>query len=219
MWEIDYVSGLKSLKNKVYNFLEYDYNVLLTLSLRIGKVLFIGGWTIFAFWIIGRYTFAIELRVILFLGFLWAYLGIFIGIFGLILLIIYTIIRINNLRWLVLTTLLLHILNIVSAFAIFAIHSVILNKVFIKFENNSKLNDIGIIIIRENEIEIFIYKPKTIISDARTYLEPEVIKLEIIANQKKELIDFPLRPLGTCCELKLNEIFELKKERRIFWNF
>jgi hypothetical protein len=207
---------------------DFDSTILFNISRKTGKTLLYGGWLIFILWFSGRYLIAYDLEIFVFIGFLWVYFGFWAGILCLILLFIYSIININKLHLSIISTFIIVLLNIPSLLLILKLERKIEKKVFVKFENKSEIDNLQLNFIREktkknlgeldvNESTIFAFEPKYKIEDARIYQENEDIFIEVIYMNKRNMIEFPELPIGTCYKICLNEKFELEKNERIFW--
>ena len=59
---------------------KFDSTILFHFSRKSGKTLLIGGWLIFFIWLVGRYYFIYNLKILEFIGFLWVYFGFFVGV-------------------------------------------------------------------------------------------------------------------------------------------
>jgi hypothetical protein len=172
-------------------------------------VAFVGGWLIFLSWAGGRYFVALDFTKLEFMGFFWMIAFFFLALLGLLLLAIYVVINRKNLHLKMLFTALMILINIPSVLLIIRLHGNIEKKVFVKFTNQSELEDINIELrgnvknfivgkIHNGDSKIFSYEPPYSIIDSRIYQEADSLNLIIRSERIVDTIGFPKLRNGDC---------------------
>lgn len=197
------------------------YKLLLNTSWNIGLIAFAGGWTIFLLWAGARYIGAWDFDILVFIGFYWLIIFFWLACFGLLALLIYTIINRKNIDRKILFAGILILMNIPSIMIILPAQHEIRNKVFIKLKNrtgseildaklqgNLKSWDIGN--ISNNACKVFNYDPPYWNYDARLYQKPD--SLQLVLKHSGGVIDtigFPTLKMGACRHLAIDEHFTI----------
>jgi hypothetical protein len=197
--------------------------ILLQISWYIGFIAFAGGWSIFLIWAGSRYAFALDLENLEFIGFFWIVSFFWLSLIALLLLLIYVLINPKKLHLKMLYTALIILVNIPSVLIIIYWQGHIENKVFVKLENQSKLENIEITLsgtkktwhigtIDVGSSEVFNYEP-LFIEKFSSYQLPDTLILTVEHNGSKyKLIDFPPLAMGECKHLILDENLLLKSK-------
>lgn len=192
------------------------YTSLLNTSWNIGLIAFAGGWTIFLLWAGGRYIGAWDFDILVFIGFYWLIIFFWLACFGLLLLIVYSIINRKNLHRKILSAGILLLINIPSVIIILPTQSKIGRKVFVKLTNktgseildvklqgNLKSWDIGN--ISNNASKVFNYNPPYWNYDARLYQKPDSLQLILKRKGAIDTIGFPVMKMGECRHLTIDK--------------
>ncbi|MBK8968903.1 MAG: hypothetical protein IPM36_19965 [Lewinellaceae bacterium] len=196
------------------------HKALLSISWNIGLIAFAGGWTIFLLWAGARYVGAWNFEFLVFIGFYWLIIFFFLACFGLLALIIYTLINARNLHRKILFAGILLLINIPSVMIILPIQHDIGNKVFIKLTNktgaeisdaslqgNLKTWRIGN--ISNNASKVFNYDPPYWNYDARLYQKPDSLQLIFKHGGVTDTIDFPTLKMGECKHVTIDKNLRL----------
>ena len=194
--------------------------ILLTISWYIGLTAFVGGWLIFLTWTACRYFFAFDFFLFEIVGFWWMVVFTWLCLLALGLLFIYFLINRKQLHKKMLYTTFIILINIPSVLFILEAHYRISNLVFVKLDNHSgkefeqlilqgkykswKLGDLS-----EGSTMIFHYDPDFFIADARSYSEPDSLKLFLQNHWKIDTLDFPEMDFGACHTLVLDKKLKL----------
>jgi len=190
--------------------------ILLTISWYIGLTAFVGGWLIFLTWTACRYLFAFDFEQLEFIGFIWMIVFFWLCFLALGLLFIYVLINRKQLHKKMLYTTFIILINIPSVLYILDVHSRIINLVFVKLDNHSGKEFNQLVLqgnkkawkldgLSEGSTMIFHYDPDFLIADARSYSEPDSLKLIFHYHGKNDTLAFPEFDLGSCHTLVLDE--------------
>ncbi|MFZ4796282.1 MAG: hypothetical protein ACOYMA_02240 [Bacteroidia bacterium] len=196
--------------------MEYKDKILLKISWYIGLIAFVGGWSIFIIWTIGRYAFALDLKKLEGIGFFWTVSFFWLSLIALSLLISYVISNRNNLHLKMLFTVIVILINIPSVLIILLLQGKIQNKVFVKLINQSSLEKIEFKLqgklttwnfgsIEKGSSKVFNYDPPYWNNDARLYQKPDTLNLIITHDGTKDTIGFPTLRMGDCKQMILDK--------------
>jgi hypothetical protein len=193
---------------------------MLTISWYVGLTAFVGGWLIFLTWTACRYLFAFDFDQLELVGFFWMVVFFWLCLLALALLIIYVLIHRKQLHKKMLYSALMILINIPSVLFILDAHSRISNLVFVKLDNHSgkefeqlmlkgKYKSWKLEGLSKGSTLIFNYDPDFFISDARSYSEPDSLKLFLQNHGKTDTLDFPKMDFGACHMLVLDKKLKL----------
>lgn len=193
---------------------------MLKISWNIGLTAFVGGWLIFLTWTACRYLFAFDFFLFEIVGFWWMVVFTWLCLLALGLLFFYVLINRKYLHKKMLYSALMILINIPSVLYILDAQSRISNLVFVKLDNHSGKEFEQLILkgkyklwklegLSEGSTMIFHYDPDFFIADARSYSEPDSLKLIFQYHEKNDTLDFPEIDLGSCHTLVLDKKLKL----------
>jgi len=193
---------------------------MLTISWYIGLTAFVGGWLIFLTWTACRYFFAFDFFLFEIVGFWWMVVFFWLCLLALALLIIYVLINRKQLHKKMLYTTFIILINIPSVLFILDAHYRISNLVFVKLDNHSGKEFEQLILkgkykswklegLSKGSALIFNYDPDFFIADARSYSEPDSLKLFLQNHGKIDTLDFPEMDVAACHTLVLDKKLKL----------